>query len=212
MKPISIEETHKRRGWVPFSTFAFVDEPPKRISFTEHLIRYKGQDENLDIPWGVYGSTSYNLLSYYASHYASSKKKAMIVLTMWYYIEGFGEATVKLPRTLKDTHGFVHTGRLGKDLREEIHADLLKIIKRDRPSAQISRYSELSWGELLMREPAVVRRYLQEQKGALVVVHPVRQMYDAHSEEMIQVGSFKLKRDLIMAVEARNFNDIVAEI
>lgn len=212
MKPQNIDDSHKRRGWVPFSTFAFVDRPPPRIAYLDHLVPYRDADDNLDIPWGVYGTTSFNACSFFASHYAANQKRLLIVLTLWYYIEGFAAATSKLPHSLEQTNGFLHMGRLGADLRDELREEMLSMLRKQRSPEQLSRSKSLPWGMLLMREPVLVRQFLANHKEIQVIVHPVQQTYDPHAEESIQIGSFKLKRDLIKVVEARFFPDIVVAI
>jgi hypothetical protein len=211
MKPQNIEESHKQPGWVPLSTFAFVDDIPKKMHWREHLLPFEGADDDLTLPWGVYGTTSLNVLSFFATHQAEKLHKRVVVLSLWYYFEGFGEGP-KLPKTFDETSGFLHMGRLSKQLRSQIYDELIAQIVEGKTAAQRTRLEQLTWPELLAKEPALVRRFLKGHKVLNMIVHPVRQVWDKTHTEMVQVGSFKLKRDLIKAAEARYFQDTKVDV
>jgi hypothetical protein len=211
MKPQNIGESYKQPGWVPLSTFAFVDEIPKKLHWRDHLLPFEGADDDLTLPWGVYGTTSLNALSFFATHQADKLHKHLVVLTLWYYFEGFGE-TSKLPKSFEETCGFLHMGRLSKQLRGNIYDELLAKVVEGKTAAQRTRYEQLTWPDLLAKEPGLVRQYLKGHKNLNMIVHPVRQVWDKSHTEMVQVGSFKLKRDLVKAVEARYHKDTKVDV
>jgi hypothetical protein len=202
----------RQKGWVPFSTFAFVEELPSRINFLEHLLPYKGSDDDLTIPWGIYGTTGLNRCAYYAAHYARARKRQSVELTVWYYFEEVGRSLTKLPRSVQDCRGFMHTGRISSGLRDEMRDELLQIASKTHTPEEVQALERLEGAHLLMQEPKLVRDYLRSQKDLLVVVHPVLQQLDPHQEGGVQVASFKLKRDRIKLVEARYFGNLIVEI
>jgi hypothetical protein len=205
-------EHYKQKGWVPFSTFAFVPEIPQRINFLEHLLAYVGQDEDLTIPWGIYGNKSLEKCAYYAAHYARARKRLSVQLTVWYYLEDVGRASTRLSRSIQECSGFLHTGRIASNLRDEMREDLLRLAAQSRPPEQAQRLAALDGAQMMMSDPKLVRDYLRSQKDLLVLVHPVRQLLDPHEDTGIQLASFKLKRDRVKLVEARYFNELIVEI
>ena len=60
--------------------------------------------------------------------------------------------------------------------------------------------------------PWLLRHYLHHSPDLLATVHPVFQEFDPHTDESMQMASFKLKRDRIKLIEAQNFDDIIVEI
>jgi hypothetical protein len=159
----------------------------------------------------VYGTTSLNALSFFGTHQADKLHKQMLVLTLWYYFEGFNESS-KLPKSFDECCGFLHLGRLAKKLREEIYDELMAKVAEGKTAAQRTRYEQLTWPDLLAKEPGLVRQFLKGHKKLNMIVHPVRQVWDKTHTEMVQVGSFKLKRDLIKAVEVRYQKDTKVDI
>ena len=202
----------KQKGWVPLSTFAFVESVPPRMNYLEHLLPYSGSDEDLTIPWGVYGTTSSNACAYYAAHYARARKRISVQLTVWYYMDNMSQSISRLPKSLAECLGFMHMGRISNVLRDEVREDLLEIAAEERTPRQVKTLESLNWAPLLMKEPKLVREYLRRQKDVLMIVHPVSQLLDPHQDEAIQVGSFKLKRDRVKMIEARYFPAVTVEI
>ncbi len=205
-------EHHRHKGWVPISAFAFLESIPQKINYLDHLLPYAGSDDDLSIPWGVYGTTSLNACSYYAAHYARAHKRIFVRLTLWYYIEGIGRAKTKLPKSLEECNGMVNMGRIASDLRDEIRGDLLELAATQRAPDHVRSLEALEWAPLLMRDPKLVREYLRRQKNVAAIIHPVSQLFDPHNDEAIQVASFKLRRDRIKMIEATNHSSITVTI
>lgn len=202
----------RKKGWVPITTFAFVEKLPTRLNFLDHLVPYKGSDDDLTIPWGVYGTASLKMYSYHAVHYARAKRRIPIQLTLWYYLGDAALSLQRLSRSIEECRGYMHMGRISSGLREQVHHELLAIAAKRFAKDRLDALKELQVTDLLIQEPVLFRDYLRQTKELLLGVHPVRQEIDAHEEESIQLASFKLKRDRIKLVEAQNFDDIVVEI
>jgi hypothetical protein len=205
-------ESVRQKGWVPFTTFAFVEEIPQRINFLEHLLPYKGADQDLTIPWGVYGTAGLNKVAYYATHYARARKRLSVEITVWYYLEEVGRSITKLARTIEECSGFMHVSRISSGLRDEMREELIDMARKYRSPKQIEEMDKLEGAGLLMQEPQLVREYLRNHEDLLVLVHPVQQQIDPHQEGGVQIASFKLRRDRIRAVEARYFPDMLVEL
>jgi len=205
-------ENVRQKGWVPFTTFAFVEEVPDRINYLEHLLPYKGSDNDLTIPWGVSGTAGLNKVAYYATHYARARKRISVELTLWYYLEEVGRSVTKLPRSIEECNGFMHVSRIASGLRDEMREDLIAMASEHRSPEQIKELERLDGAHLLMQEPRLVREYLRTHESLLVLVHPVLQQIDPYQEGGVQIASFKLKRDRIRAVEARYFPDVVVDL
>lgn len=196
------------RGWIPISTFAYVSAMPKRVKFHEHLVPYEGADRNgKTLPWGVYGTSSVNSMMFAAEASASRAKKVMLVLTAWYDIPGLSDSSA-LPRTLEESRGFLHLGRVGANLRVEIRDELLDMLKRTRTAAEIANYREMAWDDFVASEPAVVRKWAASKSEVLCVVHPVRQLIDPSRTPVVQIASFKPLPERIGNAEVRFMPDI----
>lgn len=207
-----MSDTSRQKGWVPFTTFAFVEKIPERINFLEHLLPYKGSDDDLTIPWGIYGTAGLNKVAYYAQHYARARKRMSVELTVWYYLQDVGRSMTKLARNISDCNGFMHSARIASVLRDEMRKEVIDLARKHRSAAQVEDLINLEGAHLLMREPQLVREYLRNQKDLLVLVHPVLQQLDPHQDGGVQIASFKLKRDRIRAVEARYLPSLIVEI
>lgn len=210
--PTSVLVPKGMKGLLPLSTFAFADKVPERINFLEHMLPYKGADDDLTLPWAVYGQTGLTTCSFYASHYARAKRKISLQLTVWYHIEGLGRHLTKLPTTIAETHGFLHTGRVATSLRSSVRDSLLEIAARSKTQRKMAALHELNWADLLIAEPQLVREYLRSEPGLQAIVHPVRQQLDPHQPEGLQIASFKLQRNHIVAAAARYFPEVIVEI
>jgi hypothetical protein len=97
-------------------------------------------------------------------------------------------------------------------LRGALHEELLEIAATRYEPAKMTSLKGLSPNDLLLREPWLLRHYLHHSPDLLAAVHPVFQEFDPHTDESMQMASFKLKRDRIKLIEAQNFDDIIVEI
>jgi hypothetical protein len=185
-------------GDVKFCSFALVREAPEKIIFQEHLIPYKGMDDDFSLPWGVYGSTSLVSATYVATSAARVAGKRSLVLNAHINLPNFAVATQRLPNSIDQADGFLHMGRLGKSLREEIHADFLLFLKRTKREAVVKEMAALDWAQLLIQEPKQLRAFMLEKLPTVrVMVHPVLQtMYEHPRMKVLQIGSFRLDKDV----------------
>lgn len=201
----------RTKGWVPITTFAYVGTMPKQLKFHEHLVPYEGADRSgKALPWGVYGTTSVNSTMFAAEASAAKAKKLMLVLTAWYDIPGLGD-TAALPKSLEAAdgfRGFLHLGRIGASLREELREQMLTLLKRTRTAPEIASYRDMAWEDFLAAEPSVVRKWMSARDEVLCVVHPVRQLIDPTRTPVIHIASFKLGEERIANAEVRFMPDI----
>lgn len=195
-------------GDVRFAAYALVKERPERLRFQDHMLPYEGQDDMLDLPWGVYGTTSIQGASLAATLEARAKGLLMMTLAAHVQLENFSQITQVLPNSLKEAGAFLHMGRLGVELRRELHEQFLLYLRPNHSDAQMKALAKLEWGGLLTQQPAALRRFMREKlKHTRVMVHPVIQSWGrqpGRRPTVVQVGSFRLTKPMPTARMAHN--------
>lgn len=195
-------------GDVRFAAFALLKEKPEQLRFQDHMLPYEGQDDMMDLPCGVYGTTSITAASLAATQEARAKGLLLMTLNAHVYLENFSQITQVLPNSLKEAGAFLHMGRLGAKLRHELHEQFLLFLRPEHSDTKMKALAKLDWGSLLTQQPAALRRFMREQlKGTRVMVHPVIQSWGrqpGRRPTVVQVGSFRLTEPMPRAEVAYN--------
>lgn len=218
MKPSG--QNKRSKDWLPFVNFAMIrGNTLKELNLREHLLPYRGCEDDEGYVWGVYGTTSINAATFTAGVHARSLSHSegavvfSLQLNAWLRIDNFCSVPSRLRANDVEEHGYMHLGRLASSYREVVRRNWRDWVVDHHPTEAdtlAAVLDDMTVTDLAVRFPGYVRVMLRQDKRLHAVVHPVIQNYE---NSKVPIWVLTARNDhRIMACEARFATDVVVTI
>lgn len=199
----------RNRDWVLLTQFLFLDAAPKSVNLRQNSLDYVGAVNSRKHVTGVYGTNSRDSALFLASEWADAHKKSLLLLDTWIHLPNFQQTRLQITREILQESRWMHTDRLGTELKDEVHAKLLKWVLKSKSKEEGTDAVNMTVSSLLLKYPELVSKLLDDDQDIGVLIHPVHATFDESEDKVpFWAATVHLDRIKITAAEVRHMPDI----
>lgn len=199
----------RNRDWILLTQFLFVDAAPKSVNLRQNSLDYVGAANSRKHVTGVYGTNSRDSALFLASSWADAHKKTLLLLDTWIHLPNFQQTRLQITREIVQESRWMHTDRLGMELKDEVRAKLLKWIAKSKSKDASLEATNMTVSSMILKYPELATKLLDDDQDIGVLIHPVHANFDGSDEKVpFWAATVHLDRIKIAAAEIRHMPDI----
>lgn len=171
---VDLLTTGKKNVTMLVRTYALLDAVSYELEFSNHMPNFIGLDRakaEPDLVWGVYGTSSMNSASGYASLDAQYTKRRLYQIDLIYKVPGpIGKNSV-ITGEMAKAGGFYNLDRLEVNFRNQVYQQLISYLPAEQQSVYRSSEAGKTIQDLLRDHPMLVHQFMRDEPHCMAMTH-----------------------------------------